>query len=197
MTHFMVDLETLGTKPDSVVASIGIVAFDLVDSDSPPDANLGTLHLVLTDDMDDQLRVGRVIYPDSVKFWMQQSALSRSIFYPNGPAPQESQGERVRTVTALGIVEDFINDHCSDGSQPCVWGNGAAFDNVILRSLYESYGIEPPWSYGKDYCYRTLKNLGIGPRTAKHYGIAHNALDDAISQTVHLKEIMACIIQKK
>ena len=41
---------------------------------------------------------------------------------------------------------------------------------------------------------KTMKNLGIGPRNPKsREGVYHNALDDAITQAVHLQEIFACL----
>ena len=65
------------------------------------------------------------------------------------------------------------------------------FDNIILGSLYDAFGLRKPWSYSR---YRTVKNLGIGPRTPKvREGVHHNALDDAITQARHLQEIFACL----
>jgi len=70
-----------------------------------------------------------------------------------------------------------------------VWGNGAAFDNVILRGAYQRAGLAAPWRWFNDRCYRTLKSLHRGielERTGTH----HNALDDAESQARHLMRIL-------
>ena len=40
-----------------------------------------------------------------------------------------------------------------------VWGNGADFDNTILSSSYSETGLEQPWSFRNNRCYRTIKNL--------------------------------------
>ena len=75
-----------------------------------------------------------------------------------------------------------------------LWGNGADFDNTILGSLYDAFGLRKPWSYSRNRCYRTMKNIGIGPRKPQvREGIYHNALDDAITQAIHLQDIFACL----
>ena len=75
-----------------------------------------------------------------------------------------------------------------------LWGNGADFDNTILGSLYDAFGLRKPWSYSRNRCYRTMKNIGIGPRRPQaREGIYHNALDDAITQAIHLQDIFACL----
>lgn len=71
-----------------------------------------------------------------------------------------------------------------------VWGNGAAFDNVILASAYRRVTAGTPWQYWNDRCYRTVKALHPDvpmQRTGDH----HNALDDAISQAHQLIAMLA------
>ncbi|ENO08979.1 exonuclease family protein [Escherichia coli O157:H43 str. T22] len=65
-----------------------------------------------------------------------------------------------------------------------VWGNGANFDNTILRRSYERQGIPCPWRYYNDRDVRTIVELGkaidFDARTAIPFeGERHNALDDA------------------
>jgi exodeoxyribonuclease VIII len=70
-----------------------------------------------------------------------------------------------------------------------VWGNGASFDNAILAQCYRAVGMDFPWKFWNDRCYRTLKNLVLDvpfERTGTH----HNALDDARSQAIHASAIL-------
>lgn len=70
-----------------------------------------------------------------------------------------------------------------------VWGNGAAFDNVILRRAYERTSRESmkaPWPHWNDRCYRTIKGLYGHQVKIERTGTHHHALDDAASQARHL-----------
>lgn len=66
-----------------------------------------------------------------------------------------------------------------------VWGNGASFDNVILRGAYARNSTPAPWAWWNDRCYRTIKALHREV-PMERLGTHHNALDDAISQALHL-----------
>lgn len=183
LRHIMLDLETLDTAPSAVVTSIGAVAFD------PYTTELGErFYVELVDDMTAQQRRGRTISGDTVAWWMRQEQAAKQLF-AELPDPEV---QRVKTVTALTMFSDFVERNGGQSAE--IWGNGADFDNVVLGSLYESFGIKRPWSYSRNRCYRTMKNLGIGPRKpANRMGTHHNALDDAVTQAVHLQEIMAAI----
>ncbi|EER9151029.1 exonuclease, partial [Escherichia coli] len=75
-----------------------------------------------------------------------------------------------------------------------VWGNGANFDNTILRRSYERQGIPCPWRYSNDRDVRTIVELGkavdFDARTAIPFeGERHNALDDARYQAKYVSTI--------
>ncbi len=184
MKHIMLDLETLDTATSAVVISIGAVAFD-------PETNaLGdTCYLELTEDIAAQQARGRTISGDTVRWWMQQDVLAKRVF----SVPPAEDVERVSTVEALSRFNLFVADN-GGRDAAVMWGNGADFDNAILSSLYDTFGAYKPWSYSRNRCYRTLKNLGIGPHKPRvREGVHHNALADAITQAVHLQEIFACL----
>ena len=67
-----------------------------------------------------------------------------------------------------------------------VWGNGADFDNAILRNAYTAVNRELPWMYYNNRCLRTLR--GENPDVAKpaFVGTPHHAGDDARNQAEHL-----------
>jgi hypothetical protein len=74
------------------------------------------------------------------------------------------------------------------GKNDEVWGNGADFDNLILANAYAKCCIEQPWSYRKNRCYRTLKNM-YPEVQLEQVGTAHHALCDAETQALHLIQI--------
>lgn len=184
-TNVMLDLETLDTKPTALILSIGAVAFD------PNSFELGpTFYAELSNerDMQHQQEMGRTISPSTVTWWMQQSDEAKKIF---AKTPQDGI-QRLSPPVALVEFNKFLVEH---GGKDCrVWGNGADFDNVVLGSLYDSYGIGRGWSYGKNRCYRTVKNICPVPyQSIVPQGVAHNALDDAVNQAQQLQEIFACL----
>lgn len=183
MKHIMLDLETLDTASSAVVISIGAVAFD------PRTNALGDkFYVELTDDIARQQAHGRTIAIDTVRWWMRQDALAKRVFSMSPP----DGVERANTLDALSRFGLFVATNGARDAE--LWGNGADFDNIILGNLYDAFGLRKPWSYSRNRCYRTMKNLGIGPRRPQvREGVHHNALDDAITQAVHLQEIFACL----
>lgn len=177
-SHIMLDLETLDTGPRSVVTSIGAVAFD--PHVSGPSGLGDKFYVELTDDLSIQQQCGRTISGDTVVWWMRQGQAAQQLFEPR------TNEFRVGTIKGLNRFAEFIDANGARDVQ--IWGNGADFDNIILGSLYEDLGMKKPWSYSRNRCFRTMKNLpGAGhfPRQGTH----HNALDDAFTQAQHLQAI--------
>lgn len=109
-------------------------------------------------------------------WWLKQSEEARSYFFNNDNAPS--------LMDALHRFSEFYNKH-----NGMVWGNGAMFDNSILGNSYKRCGLDVPWKFWNDMCYRTIKNMN------KHIpigrvGTYHNAVDDAESQALHLIKIL-------
>jgi hypothetical protein len=73
-----------------------------------------------------------------------------------------------------------------------VWGNGAAFDNVLVAEALRRCGMKPAWNYYNDRCYRTLKNLRPDVKLIR-LGTHHDALDDARSQADHAIRLLASL----
>jgi hypothetical protein len=161
--HASIDLETLDTVPSAVILSAGIVFFDWRTAEV-----VDSLYAVF--DTPSQAIAKRTISPSTAKWWMEQSPEARAVL----SAVQQPVNE------ALDIIDGAFKHYAPAG----VWGNGADFDCVLLGELYRSFGREKPWSYGKNRCLRTLKNM-VQPRTIvmpDRVGTHHNALDDALYQ---------------
>lgn len=173
--HVMLDLETLGTNRNSVILSIGAVRFDPhVISKDPIGprfyAEFGAESLVL------QQRMGMQINAATVVWWMRQNAAAKTVF---------QDGIGTDPVEALEGFSTFINEV----PHTYIWGNGSDFDNLLLGDMYDAFSIKRPWSYSKNRCYRTMKNLYGVPGIQERTGVQHNALDDAVTQALHLQEI--------
>ena len=165
MKNIMLDLETMGVNPDAAIIAIGAVEFDTGTGD------IGERFYTVID-LASSVKHGGVIDASTVLWWMQQSDAARSEFERPGL-------DIIDALTAFSVWVAGL------GPEVSVWGNGAAFDNVILASAYRRIGLPPPWPHWLDRCYRTIKDRYpevLPVRT----GVFHRAVDDAESQARHL-----------
>jgi exodeoxyribonuclease VIII len=164
-TKVMVDLETLGTRPGSVITSIGATKFDENGPYGEP--------FYMRIDLQSCVDVGMLIDIETIKWWMKQSDEARSEFQKEAFA-----------------IDDVLNSFTEWLGYPSnvveLWGNGANFDNALLKAAYDNIGLKAPWAFWHDRCYRTLKAMYPHIKMPKRVGTHHNALDDAISQVNHL-----------
>lgn len=175
MVEIMLDLETMGKGPRAAITQIGAVAFDTY-----TDSILERFQVHV--DMESSVRCGGELDPSTVTWWLGQSDEARRAFSPNVLKTDIRE--------ALAAFSRFLRAHeCEAGEGLPVWGNGASFDNVILRSAYERIEMQAPWHFWQDRCYRTIKALRKDV-TFEHVGVRHRAVDDAEAQALHLLEIL-------
>ena len=182
--HVMVDLETMGKKHNAPIVAIGAVVFD------PATGSIGeSFYKVVC--LESSVNWGAVIDPSTVIWWFKQSSEARSAIVNDDAIP---------LLDALLQFREFVSDNVAGGSKkPQVWGNGASFDNSILRSSYDCIAEDYPWEYWNDRDVRTMVELGqaIGfdPKTTIPFdGDRHNALADAIHQARYVSAIWQRII---
>ncbi|MEW3325108.1 exonuclease [Escherichia coli] len=176
--HLMIDLETMGKNPDAPIISIGAIFFDPQTGDMGPEFSK-------TIDLD---TAGGVIDRDTIKWWLKQSREAQSALLT----------DEIPLDDALLQLREFIDENSGEFFVQ-VWGNGANFDNVILRRSYERQGIPCPWRYCNDRDVRTIVELGkaidFDARTAIPFeGERHNALDDARYQAKYVSAIWQKLI---
>ncbi|HAO9531249.1 TPA: exonuclease [Escherichia coli] len=176
--HLMIDLETMGKNPDTPIISLGAIFFDPQTGEMGPEFSK-------TIDLD---TAGGVIDRDVIKWWLKQSREAQSAILT----------DEIPLDDALLQLREFIDEN-SCGFYVRVWGNGANFDNVILRRSYERQGIPCPWRYCNDRDVRTIVELGnsIGfdvRMTIPFEGVPHNALDDARHQAKQVSAIWQKLI---
>lgn len=162
--HIMIDLETMGTRPNAPIIAIGAVTFNSAGIGDTFYTNVSLKSCVDS---------GAVIDPDTVMWWMRQSDAARRALDEGGSDLD----------VALRDLSSFFPK-----SVYGVWGNGATFDNVLLREAYTRAGVQCPWPFWLDKCYRTVKGAYPDVEISRG-GTHHNALDDASSQAGHLIDI--------
>ncbi|EPY2140119.1 3'-5' exoribonuclease domain-containing protein [Klebsiella quasipneumoniae] len=182
--HVMVDLETMGKKNNAPIVAIGAVVFD------PVTGSIGeSFYKVVC--LESSVNWGAVIDPSTVIWWLKQSSEARSAIVNDDAIPLQD---------ALLQFREFVSDNVAGGSKKAqVWGNGASFDNSILRSSYDCIAEDYPWEYWNDRDVRTMVELGqaisFDPKTTIPFeGSRHNALADAIHQARYVSAIWQRII---
>jgi hypothetical protein len=124
--NIMIDIETLGTVPGSMILSIGAVCLE---TESEFYVKLDhTTQMGLTQDL------------STLKWWAQQDSAVREEAFSGTTELRKGLMD-----LAEGISKDSL-----------VWGNGANFDIVLLEEAYRSVRLPIPWSYRNVRCYRTL-----------------------------------------
>ena len=162
--NIMLDLETMGNGSNSAIIAIGAVKFgnNIIDR----------FYRVVN--LQSSIEAGLEMDASTVLWWMQQSEEAREQFKKPG-------------LPLVSALEDFTKWL---GEGAIVWGNGAAFDNTILANAYRKAGLERPWPFWGDMCYRTIKSMHPEIKMVRR-GTHHNAVDDAESQALHLITILS------
>jgi 3' exoribonuclease, RNase T-like len=176
-TDVMIDLETLGTAPGSVILSIGAVAF----AEGMEEADWATFDSGPIDVAGSRRFHGLRIQEGTLAWWLKQEPEAAQLLVAaleNGTSPTQALGAFVRWFPPQGAR---------------MWGNGSDFDNVLLRVAFDAASVTCPWSYSNNRCYRTLKRAFENVPPPEFQGVKHDALADALHQTRHLQAILAHI----
>lgn len=156
MTHIMLDLETLGTRPGYVVLSAAFVRFS--------DEQNVTLNL----NIPEQQALGLEVDPETHAWW--------------GTQPPEAWEAATRTPTPLREALTYFAtwiEWATGGGDRTIWCRGF-MDTPMLQEVYRRAGIPCPWAHWQTESSRTLQKLaGVDER---HFKVlpGHVALNDAL-----------------
>lgn len=157
----MLDIETLATRPDSVILTFGAIKFDPFD---PSKEMREGLYFRI--DVDEQINLGRHVDQGTIDWWSTQ----------NEEVREEALGENDRI--SLDNFTQQLNKFVVGVNR--VWAQGPVFDIVILENLYRQIGKPCPWQY---YLIRDSRTLLKALGDDREPGVMlHNALADCVSQ---------------
>lgn len=164
--NLMFDIETLATTPKAIVMSVGAVLFN---------NNAITSEFYINISVEPQFRT-REFNEDTLYWWLSQSAEAGRALTTDRKTP---------TQATYSFIE-WLHANNTDMRKVKVWGNGATFDNVIMRDLLNEngYGNDVLWKFWNDRCFRTYVAENNIERVEPK--VAHNALDDAHAQAMTL-----------
>lgn len=184
MSYLMLDWETMGQTPDTVVVSLGAVMFNR-------DGVLGKKYWVF----DWENQPGRTVDAETKAWWDRQSIDAKQVFL----TPKEKRISLEKFVQELDSWVEGICFELGESRNPKTgqWkelkpvGNGANFDVVIMEDIYRK--IHPKgkagilWAFWNVFCFRTFDTL-TGAKALKAKNklgeniMKHNALADALWQ---------------
>lgn len=136
MRHLMIDVETLGLAPGSVLCSIGWAAFD--PDLAEPLIESGVIQIDPQSCLDEGLGVDW----STLAWWMEQPKRARqALILPGMPLRA--------ALTALALVVRRLRPER-------FWAKPAAFDFGVLRAAHAAVGMEEPWAHRETRCLKTL-----------------------------------------
>lgn len=184
MKHVMIDLETMGTRPDAAIVAIGAVAFDMPTMDDPA-PKLGR-SFYRNVDLQSCLDAGLTVTGDTVYWWLQQETAARNKLLDSRKPLRE----------VLIEFADFFSTEMRAGYKyegaEYLWAHGLDFDVGIMRTAYDNLHMKHPWYYNKVRDDRTLYAV-TGQPPWDDLGVVllgsddmcpHNALYDAKIQAL-------------
>lgn len=179
----MIDLETMGTNPNSAIVSYGAAEFDYRTGE------IGhTIYRVI--DLKSTLEYPEFnIEAGTLYWWLEQSEQARQALV------QDHNRETIQQ--AMLSLSTFLSE-VDNPQRIRLWGNGPTFDNAMIRYTHKVVtGRDLPVPFWNDRCVRTIK--AFYPfnmfkewqidNTRK--GTYHNALDDAKYQVKYLCHILS------
>ena len=126
-THGMIDLETLSTKPDATVLTVGAIKFDPY-TDLEPHSGL-----YLRLNVDEQSELDRHVDQGTLEWWAKQDEKIRN----------EALGDEDRVQLTEFVRQ--LNKWCVGLDE--LWCQGPLFDYAILQNLYAQLNTPVPVSY--------------------------------------------------
>lgn len=167
----MLDLETLSTRPNSCILTIGAVKFNR-DNILHPLEKLEQYYCRI--ELDSCKKLNMHIDPNTQSWWEKQDQKAQYEVFHNT--------DRIDLKVALTELKDFYK-----GSK-YVWANGDDFDCVIIGEAYRLCNIEVPWKFWSTRDCRTIMDIGKVWIKDTPNNNPHNALYDCYHQIQCVKQ---------
>lgn len=174
----MVDNETLGTDPDSIVLQTAMVSFDLDEGIRLEDGFDTDLKYNL--EVDAQQRIGRTVDMKTISWWLSQDKQAQMRVNTFAYGTIEQLKKRLLDMNAyIRFRAAYARD---SGGHFEIWSRGS-MDMNQLESLFSYFDIKPAWKYNEVMDLRSVMNIyGIHGVTPDKGHIKHDCLSDCVYQ---------------
>lgn len=183
--HVVIDIETLSTKKDALILSIGAVAME--------DNGFFCGKFYMPINMQSCIDRNFSVDADTLKWWMGQDKKARNILVKE----QENANDIDSALMAFtnwcsGIKEKSTKLHW--------WGNGSEFDIALLESAFTRCGFSSfPWKHWEVMSMRVISYMNeylMLDVTREEPDIKHNALSDAEAEALFIRDVLSKLKDK-
>ena len=182
MTDIMLDIETLGLKPGSIVVSVGACVFD---------RHTGEIgeKLYAPISVNSCEKAGLIMEPQTVIWWMGQEKEARDAWMIGARSLRQIAQEFYEWFRIAEEGEEIPLDGSRAG-RAAIWAQGDMDFNVWGAAM-ESVAVAQPWAFWAQRDTRTVYDIcGFDAKSVDRDGTYHNALDDARHQVKCLHAAM-------
>lgn len=180
--HVMVDLETAGIEPKSIVFSwaTGIYTPEWEEK-----------YMLLTNlSTSQQLFKNRTLNPKTIEWWMNQSK----------EAVEALEEDKIEPLAAIQAHCSLIRKYkksLPEGHSLLIWGNSYSFDIYKIKSLIEDFEKDSKdLQLFDDYilrCFKSVRDVGVAylGKEYKSSNTTHIASDDIRQQAGFMRELLS------
>ena len=178
--HYVVDIETLDTRPTAAIIGIAIVG-EGYEFDIKCHPHHYTLGMMLGNP---HITVGK----STLEFWKSQAIESPEAYkkYWLEVSPEDYRPEEMIT-KARNEFHKLVNSVEPDSH---FWSRGKDFDFPILVNAFSSQGLQTPWGYRNTHCLRDMEMLLPEYKLSNTGYVKHDALQDAYYEQKLLDSFM-------
>ena len=149
--NFVIDIETLGNVPGSIILEVGCVKFN-------PSTGEILDEILVSFDQEESVRHGFITTPSTLKWWSKQPCFSMVL---NRVPKSTLNAGLSQLFNFIGYPNDAI-----------IWANSPIFDISLLQCYYDKFAfLDYPWKPWNLRDIRTLVELvGVNKATANTHG---------------------------
>ncbi|SNS22653.1 protein of unknown function [Anaerovirgula multivorans] len=168
-TDIMVDIETLGNKPDSNIIQLAAATFDI---------RTGYVGRIFNECANITMNETMKTTGSTIKWWLNTNKELLQDILNRG------------SMSSDDLVRCFCRWLNEQEGAVYLWGDGTLFDNNLIRTQMENLGLKYPINYRNDRDVRTILELAytkVG-KTREQFlaryenNNAHDAIDDVLHQ---------------
>lgn len=180
----IVDFETLSTRPDGVVLSLGIVIADPEEDDIDFDS-LIEKGIEIKFDTKSQIALGRHVEQGTLDWWSKQGADAKRVLTPS------ENDLQLHDISEH--IQNYFDEHNFNPKKGLVWARRSHFEWNLFENIFRTLNIEKVIPYYTMRDIPSVIDVNCGTISGKVPGfkphphtILHNALHDCCNDFLQL-----------